>query len=155
MTGTLNKVMLIGHTGDDVKMHYFEGGGSIGRFPVATNESYTNRTTGERVTNTEWHNVVVRNKAAEICEKYLKKGDKVYIEGRIKTRKWQDDQGNERYQTEIQCTEFTFLTPKNESGSDYSASSQANQQKAAPSKENYPSRNENYAQEEEDDDLPF
>ena len=94
MSGTLNKVMLIGHTGDDVKMNYFEGGGSIGRFPLATNETYTNRTTGEKVSNTEWHNIVVRNKAAEICEKYLKKGDKVYIEGRIKTRKWQDDQGS-------------------------------------------------------------
>jgi single-strand DNA-binding protein len=97
MSGTLNKVMLIGHTGDEIKMHYFEGGGCIGRFPLATNESYTNRTTGERVTNTEWHNIVVRNKAAEICEKYLKKGDKIYIEGRLKTRKWQDEQGRERH----------------------------------------------------------
>ena len=87
MSGTLNKVMLIGHLGDEVKMNYFEGGGCIGRFPVATNETYTNRQTGERVSNTEWHNVVVRNKAAEVCEKYLKKGDKIYVEGRIKTRK--------------------------------------------------------------------
>ena len=68
MSGTLNKVMLIGHTGDDVKMHYFEGGGSIGRFPIATNESYTNKATGEKITNTEWHSVVVKNKGAEICE---------------------------------------------------------------------------------------
>ncbi len=84
MSGTLNKVMLIGHLGDDVKMHYFEGGNSIGRFPLATNETYVNRQTGERVTNTEWHNIVVRNKAAEVCEKYLSKGDKIYVEGRIK-----------------------------------------------------------------------
>lgn len=156
--------MLIGHTGDDVKMHYFEGGGSIGRFPVATNESYTNRTTGERVTNTEWHNVVVRNKAAEICEKYLKKGDRVYIEGRIKTRKWQDDQGNERYQTEIHCTEFTFLTPKGESESGYqnNSGSQGNSNRqmsggnrqSRPTNENY-NRNESYSQDEEEDDLPF
>lgn len=156
MTGTLNKVMLIGHTGDDVKMHYFEGGGSIGRFPLATNESYTNRTTGERVTSTEWHNVVVRNKAAEICEKYLKKGDKVYIEGRIKTRKWQDDQGNERYQTEIHCTDFTFLTPKNESGAEPSGNTQAQGQRPAPTKKDtYSNRDQSYSQEEEDDDLPF
>lgn len=112
MTGTLNKVMLIGHTGDDVKMHYFEGGGAIGRFPLATNEVYTNKSTGQRVESTEWHNIVVRNKAAEICEKYLKKGDKVYVEGRLKTRKWTDDKGIERYSVEIQCTDFTFLTPK-------------------------------------------
>lgn len=115
MSGTLNKVMLIGHLGDEVKMHYFDGGNCIGRFPLATNETYTNKQTNEKITNTEWHNIVVRNKAAEICEKYLSKGDKVYIEGRIKTRKWQDDSGNDRYSTEIHCTDFTFLTTKSES----------------------------------------
>lgn len=151
MSGTLNKVMLIGHTGDEVKMHYFEGGGSIGRFPLATNETYTNRTTGERVTNTEWHNIVVRNKGAEICEKYLNKGDKIYIEGRLKTRKWQDDQGNDRYSTEIQCTDFTFLTPKNES----------NAMPSQPDKEGTSSRDAQTAARgpepmgEDDDDLPF
>lgn len=114
MSGTLNKVMLIGHLGDGVKMHYFDGGNCIGRFPLATNEVYTNKQTNERVTNTEWHNIVVRNKAAEICEKYLSKGDKVYIEGRLKTRKWQDDKGQDRYSTEIHCTEFTFLNNRND-----------------------------------------
>lgn len=117
MTGTLNKVILIGHLGDDVKIHNFEGGGCIGRFPLATNESYTNKQTNEKVTNTEWHNIVVRNKAAEICQKYLSKGDKVYVEGRIKTRKWQDDKGIDRYSTEINCQEFTFLNTKNETSS--------------------------------------
>ncbi len=112
MSGSLNKVMLIGHLGDDVKMHYFEGGGSIGRFPLATNETYTKKDTGEKVSQTEWHNIVIRNKAAEICEKYLSKGDRIYIEGRIKTRKWQDDKGNDRYSTEINVQEFTFLSTK-------------------------------------------
>ena len=111
MSGTLNKVMLIGHTGDDVKMHYFENKNCIGRFPLATDETYTNKS-GEKITNTEWHNITVFNKAAEICEKYLKKGDKIYIEGRIRSRKWQDDQGIERYSTEIQCKDFTFLNSK-------------------------------------------
>tara|TARA_S200000501_G_scaffold257359_1_gene241127 strand:+ start:15170 stop:15610 length:441 start_codon:yes stop_codon:yes gene_type:complete len=114
MSGTLNKVMLIGHLGDEVKIHRFEDGGCVGRFPLATNETYMNKQTNERVSNTEWHNVVLRNKAAEICEKYLSKGDKVYVEGRIKTRKWQDDKGNDRYSTEINCTEFTFLSNKND-----------------------------------------
>ena len=151
MSGTLNKVMLIGHTGDEIKMHYFEGGGSIGRFPLATNETYTNRTTGEKVSNTEWHNIVMRNKAAEICEKYLKKGDKIYIEGRLKTRKWQDDQGKDRYSTEIQCTEFTFLTPKADGGampatkSGTAAAQQPNEQQ--------PQVEQSIG--EEDDDLPF
>jgi len=158
MAGTINKVILIGHTGDEVKMHYFEGGNSIGRFPLATNEEYTNRTTGERVSNTEWHNIVVRNKAAEICEKYLKKGDKVYIEGRLKTRKWQDDKGMERYSTEIQCTEFTFLTPKGEGGSNQPQSQQVRPQQAKPQQ---PTAQQNYqapAASEIDtdaDDLPF
>ena len=153
MTGTLNKVMLIGHTGDDVKMHYFEGGGSVGRFPLATNEVYTNRTSGEKVSNTEWHNVVVRNKAAEICEKYLKKGDKVYIEGRIKTRKWQDDKGNERYSTEIQCTDFTFLTPKTESGS--AQPSQPGQQQAQRQQQGNSAPQAPGIAQEDEDDLPF
>ena len=115
MSGTLNKVMLIGHLWDAVKMHYFDDKNCVGRFSLATNETYTNKQTNEKVTNTEWHNIVLRNKAAEICEKYLSKGDKVYIEGRLKTRKWQDDKGMDRYSTEIQCIDFTFLTPKNES----------------------------------------
>jgi single-strand DNA-binding protein len=112
MNGTLNKVMLIGHLGDDIKMHYFEGGNCIGRFPLATNEVYINKSTNEKITSTEWHNLVVRNKAAEICEKYLTKGDKIYIEGRIKSRQWQAEDGTTKYTTEIQVTEFTFLTVK-------------------------------------------
>lgn len=113
MAGTINKVMLIGHLGDEVKMHYFEGGNSIGRFPLATNETYTNRQTGERITNTEWHNIVVRNKLAEICEKYLSKGDRVYCEGRIKTRQYEVD-GQKRYTTEIHVQDMTFLSTKKE-----------------------------------------
>ena len=143
MTGTLNKVILIGHLGDDIKMHNFEGGGCIGRFPLATNESYTNKQTNEKVTNTEWHNVVVRNKAAEICQKYLSKGDKVYIEGRIKTRKWQDDKGIDRYSTEINCQEFTFLNTKNETNS------------FNPTTKKSSSQIENKSIEDSDDDLPF
>lgn len=150
MAGTLNKVMLIGHTGDEVKMTYFEGGNSIGRFPLATNEDYVNKSTGERVTNTEWHNVVVRNKAAEVCEKYLKKGDKVYVEGRIKTRKWQDDKGIERYSTEIQCIEFTFLSPKSEVNPAAQSANVAPKQ-VAPSK---PVSQKSDTTVEEDD-LPF
>jgi single-strand DNA-binding protein len=143
MTGTLNKVILIGHLGDDVKIHNFEGGGCIGRFPLETNESYTNKQTIEKVTNTEWHNIVVRNKAAEICQKYLSKGDKVYVEGRIKTRKWQDDKGIDRYSTEVNCQEFTFLNTKNETNP-----SSSNIHVQVESKPNVESASEN-------DDLPF
>ena len=112
MNGTLNKVMLIGHLGDDIKMHYFVGGNCIGRFQLATNEVYINKSTNEKITSTARHNLVVRNKAAEICEKSLSKGDKIYIEGRIKSRQWQAEDGTMKSTTEIQVTEFTFLTTK-------------------------------------------
>ena len=112
MQGTLNKVLLIGHLGDDIKMHYFEGGNCIGRFSLATNDVYTNKTTGEKIVSTEWHNLVVRNKVAEICEKHLSKGDKIYVEGKIKSRQWQADDGTTKFTTEIQVLEFTFLTTK-------------------------------------------
>jgi len=111
MSGTLNKVMLIGHLGEDVKMHYFEGGNAIGRFSLATNETYTNKE-GERINTTDWHNIVVRNKLAEICEKHLVKGDKIYCEGKIKTRQWTDENGQNRYMTEIHVNELTFLSNK-------------------------------------------
>ncbi len=140
MNGTLNKVILIGHLGDDVKLHYFDGGDCIGRFSLATNEIYTNKSSGERVTNTEWHNIVLRNKAAEICEKYLSKGDKVYLEGKIKTRKWQSKEGVDKFTTEIHVQEFTFLNTKKQ------ADNSANQgSTAAPVVDEMPP----------DDDLPF
>lgn len=161
MSGTLNKVMLIGHLGDDVKMNYFEGGNCIGRFPLATNETYTNRQTGERVSNTEWHTIVVRNKAAEVCEKYLSKGDKVYIEGRLKTRQWQGEDGNMRYTTEVQATDFTFLSNKGENtgGSQQNASSSSQNQNS--NNQNTESPQHHQASEQSplspdvDDDLPF
>jgi single-strand DNA-binding protein len=153
MSGTLNKVMLIGHLGDEVKMHYFEGGGSIGRFPLATNETYTNKQTGEKVTNTDWHNIVVRNKAAEICEKYLSKGDKVYVEGRLKNRQWQGEDGNTRYTTEVHVQDFTFLTTKQESSANNTTNSAmgTGSQGSIGASQQISQANE----PEPEDDLPF
>lgn len=131
MANSLNKVMLIGHLGDEVKMHYFEGGNCIGRFPVATNESYSNRQTGEKVTTTEWHNVVVRNKLAELCEKFLSKGDRVYVEGKIKTRQWEQE-GVKRYTTEIHAVDMTFLTTKKDLSNPSAAASQESQADTSP-----------------------
>jgi len=145
MANSLNKVMLIGHLGDEVKMHYFEGGNCIGRFPVATNETYTNKQTGERITTTEWHNVVVRNKLAELCEKFLSKGDRVYVEGRIKTRQWEQE-GVKRYSTEIQAQEMTFLNTKKELNNPGGFDSPA---QAAPKPV------DQTVKEDETDDLPF
>ncbi|PCH78248.1 MAG: single-stranded DNA-binding protein [Flavobacteriaceae bacterium] len=144
MASTVNKVILIGHLGDDVKMHYFEGGNSIGRFSLATNETFTSKETGERITNTEWHNVVVRNKLAEICEKYLSKGDKIYCEGRIKSRKWEQE-GTTHYMTEIHVREMTFIKTKKDTS-------------VPPTTENVPTTNpitSKSSKEEDADDLPF
>lgn len=145
MSGSLNKVMLIGHLGDDVKMHYFEGGNCVGRFPLATSEVYINKTTTEKFTTTEWHNLVVKNKQAEACEKYLSKGDKIYAEGRIKSRQWQAEDGSTKYAHEIIVTEFTFLTTKKES-------------ETAKSNVLFEAKNTNFAANQNDkpiNDLPF
>ncbi|WP_442264988.1 single-stranded DNA-binding protein [Tenacibaculum sp. ZS6-P6] len=141
MAGTINKVILIGHLGDEVKMYRFDEGNAVGRFPLATNETYTNRQTGERVSNTDWHNIVVRNKLAEICEKYLSKGDKVYLEGRIKNRQYEVE-GQKRYTTEIHVQEMTFLTTKKELNT--------------PGEQPQPPvQNSSQSVSNEDDDLPF
>ena len=146
MSGTLNKVMLIGHLGEDIKMHYFEGGNCIGRFQLATNEVYINKSTSEKITSTEWHNLVVRNKAAEICEKYLSKGDKIYVEGRIKSRQWQGEDGVTRNTVEIQVTEFTFLSNKKEN-----ESNKQNQVTELPKNTNFDASNNGLPI----NDLPF
>ena len=146
MNGTTNKVILIGNLGDDVKVHHFDETNCIGRFPIATTEAYTSRT-GERITETEWHNIVTRNKLAELCERYLKKGDKVFVEGRIKTRKWEDNEQTTRYTTEIVANSIEFLTPKTENETNRSTEPNQNTTKNQS--------NSNDFQEEENDDLPF
>lgn len=144
MAGTINKVILIGNLGDDVKMHYFDDQNCVGRFPIATSESYTNKQTGEKVTSTDWHNIVVRNGLAKVCEKYLTKGDKVYIEGKLKNRQWEQD-GVKRYSTEIQVNEMTMLSTKKNTSS--SSTPQPNEQQ--------PSSTTKATAIEENDDLPF
>lgn len=143
MAGTINKVILIGNLGDEVKMHYFDDQNCVGRFPIATSESYTNKQTGEKITNTDWHNIVVRNGLAKVCEKYLTKGDKVYVEGKLKNRQWEQD-GIKRYSTEVQVNEMTMLsTKRNDMNSNQP---QQNQPPVAQPKS---------VVEEEKDDLPF
>lgn len=101
--------MLIGNLGKDPEVKTFEGGNMLVRFPLATSETYTSRQTNEKVTTTEWHNVVLRRGLAEVAEKYLHKGDKVFVEGRIKTRSWEDKSGERRYTTEIHADNMTML----------------------------------------------
>lgn len=113
MNGTLNKVMLIGRMGDNIKLTYFEGGSCIGRFSLATNEEYFNKN-NEKVVETDWHTVVARNKLAEVIEKYTTKGDIIYIEGKLRTRQWQNESGQMQYVTEIQVVDINLLPNKRE-----------------------------------------
>ncbi len=108
MSGTVNKVILIGHLGEEVKIHYFDAENCVGRFTLATHETFINKKTNEKTRLTEWHHIVVKNKTAENCEKYLSKGDLVHVEGKIRTREWQSENGSKTV-VEIHAQEVTFL----------------------------------------------
>jgi single-strand DNA-binding protein len=114
MSGSVNKVILIGNLGKDPEVRRLENGAIVASFPIATSETYVDRTTGERRDNTDWHNIVVWRGLAEVVEKYVRKGIKVYIEGKLKTRSWTDQSGATRYTTEVVADELTILTPRNE-----------------------------------------
>lgn len=101
MAGSLNKVELIGNLGADPEVRYMTSGGAVANLSIATTESWKDKTTGEKKEQTEWHRVVIFGKLAEVAGEYLRKGSKVFIEGGLRTRKWTDQQGVERYTTEI------------------------------------------------------
>jgi len=102
MAGSVNKVILIGNLGADPEVKSFQNGGKIANLRIATSENWKDRNTGERKERTEWHNVVLNSEGlVGVAERYLRKGSKVYIEGQLRTRKWQDQSGNDRYTTEI------------------------------------------------------
>ncbi len=107
----LNKVMLIGNLGRDPEVRYFDSGIAKAQFPIATSETYKDKS-GEKVTQTEWHNVVAWRGLAEVVEKYVKKGDKIYIEGKIRTRSYDDKDGVKKYVTEIVADNLQMLSPK-------------------------------------------
>ena len=109
MSGSVNKVILIGNLGKDPDVRHLENGATVANFPIATSENYKDRKTGEKVSQTEWHNIVVWRGLADITERYLKKGDKVYIEGKLRTRSWQDQDGNTKYTTEVVADNLTML----------------------------------------------
>ena len=121
MAGSLNKVMIIGNLGKDPETRSFNNGGKVCNFSVATSENWKDKQTGERKERTEWHRVAIFSEGlANVAERYLRKGSKVYVEGQLRTRKWQDQSGNDRYSTEIVIDGFngqmTMLDGRNESG---------------------------------------
>ncbi len=122
MAGSVNKVILIGNLGRDPEVRTFQSGGKVCNFSIATSETWKDRNTGERQERTNWHNISIFNEhLGNIAEQYLRKGSKVYIEGQIETRKWQDQAGNDRYTTEVVLRpyrgELTLLDSKNETNS--------------------------------------
>lgn len=150
MSGSVNKVILIGNLGKDPEVRRLENGAVVANFSIATSETYVDRTTGERKDNTDWHNVVVWRGLAEVVEKYVKKGTKVYIEGKLRTRSWTDQQGATRYTTEVVADELTILTPRGEQGQAPAA------QAPAPYPTNEPQNPSPMNLEmDPNDDLPF
>lgn len=107
MAGSVNKVILVGNLGKDPEIRFMPDGAKVANFSIATGESWKDKTSGERRERTEWHRISVMNdKLSDICEKYLKKGSKVYIEGQLQTRKWTDQSGQERFTTEVLIGRF-------------------------------------------------
>ena len=147
MSGSVNKVILIGNLGKDPDVRHLENGATVANFPIATSENYKDRKTGEKVSQTEWHNIVVWRGLADITERYLKKGDKVYIEGKLRTRSWQDQDGNTKYTTEVVADNLTMLgkSPDN-------STSPSSQPAAATSST---TQNEDFSGPDDSDDLPF
>ena len=109
MTRGINKVILVGHLGKDPEIRYSASGSAIANITLATSDSWKDRQSGERQERTEWHRIIFFNRLAEIAGEYLKKGSQIYVEGRLQTRKWQDQSGQDRYTTEIVASEMQML----------------------------------------------
>ena len=108
----VNKVILVGNLGKDPEVRYLDSGVAVANFTLATTENYKNKQ-GERVSQTEWHNIVLWRGLAEVAEKWLKKGSSIYVEGKIRNRKWEDKDGNTRYNTEVLADNMTMLGSRN------------------------------------------
>lgn len=147
MARGINKVILIGNLGQDPETRYMPSGGAVTNLRVATNESWKDKQTGEQKDRTEWHNVAMFNRLAEIAAEYLRKGSQVYIEGKLRTRKWQDRDGNDRYTTEIIADEMQMLGGRGGGGSSFGDS--------GPRQSSGGDRQSPPPADDFDDDIPF
>lgn len=163
MAGSLNKVEIIGNLGNDPEIRYMPSGGAVANLSIATTESWKDKTTGEKKEQTEWHRVVIFGKLAEIASEYLRKGSKVFIEGSLRTRKWQDQAGVDRYTTEINVGmngRMIMLSAANDNSQGGGQQQQrqqhsggGQQQRQATGQQQKPSGNE--PPMDFDDDIPF
>lgn len=142
----VNKVILIGNLGRDPEVRHLESGASVANFPIATTETYKDRN-GNRQDQTEWHNIVLWRGLAEIAEKYLKKGSQVYIEGKLRSRSWEDKEGNTRYITEVVGDNMTMLGRNSDSNNSNTFSSDKTEEKVSEAPIS--------STDDENDDLPF
>ena len=152
MARGVNKVILIGNLGQDPEVKYMPNGNAVANVTVATSESWKDKNTGENVDKTEWHRVVFFRRLAEIVGEYLKKGSKVYIEGKLQTRKWQDKNGKDNWTTEIIANEMQMLDSRGGGSGDFNQSQGGGgqQQSSAPSQAAPAPANNDF-----DDDIPF
>ena len=149
MTRGVNKVIIIGNLGQEPDTRYMPSGSAVTNISVATNESWKDKSTGEQVDRTEWHRVAFFNRLAEIAGEYLHQGSQVYIEGRLRTRKWQDKDGHDRYTTEIIADQMQMLGGRGDSP-DMPSQSQGNFKPSRPASAAAPA-----PEPEFDDDIPF
>lgn len=140
MSNGLNKVLILGNLGADPDIKYTQAGSPVANLSVATSESWKDKTTNEKVEKVEWHRVVVFGRLAEIAEQYLKKGSKIFVEGKLQTRDWEDSEGKKRYTTEVIAREMTMLDSKGDSNA------------SSPKPSNSDSKQDNDKFEE---DIPF
>jgi len=154
---SVNKVILVGNLGQDPEVRYMPSGGAVTNLRMATTATWKDKTTGEKQERTEWHTVVCFNRLAEIAGEYLRKGSQVYIEGSLRTRKWQDKEGKDRYSTEVVADEMQMLGKREGGGaprerSDEGGGQRAPQQRPAAAAGGGASK---VAEGEFDDDIPF
>lgn len=156
MARGINKVILIGNLGADPETRFMPSGGAVTNIRLATSESWKDRQSGQMQERTEWHRVVFFNKLAEIAGEYLKKGSKVYIEGSLRTRKWQGQDGQDRYTTEIVANEMQMLDGRGEGGGSAGGYDRGDQGYSAPAGGGQSGASSGYAPADDfDDDIPF
>ncbi len=148
-TRGVNKVILIGNLGQDPDVRYMPNGNAVANVTLATSESWKDKNTGETQEKTEWHRVVFFRRLAEVVGEYLKKGSKVYVEGRLQTRKWQDNNGQDRYTTEIVADQMQMLDSRGGSAA-FEGGRPDQQQSPAPASAPAPAPDQGF-----DDDIPF
>jgi single-strand DNA-binding protein len=163
MARGINKVIIVGNCGQDPETRYLPSGGAVTNISIATSEAWKDKTSGEQQERTEWHRVVFFNRLGEIAGEYLKKGSKVYVEGSLRTRKWQGQDGSDRYTTEIVASEMQMLDSRGGQEGGYSPQQdsggyqqQAPQQRQVPQQQNQaPQQQAPQGMDSFDDDIPF